>query len=361
MSTEVAVKHEAKLVQSEDFFEQLHADALKLTTAEEEQLDRELRDLLPQNEEIQQFVKEYTLNLHNQKIRDTSNSTRDSSDSQFPKLERSGKQEPYTPQELFLRQQFTEQFSSRLGSQLREVYVPHLEVSHPQEITKMSVAKLLASGAHLGHSKSLYRSSNQQFIYGEYKGIHIIDLEKTLVYLKKACKVVEDVAQRGGVILFVGNPHYEKVLSKAADRCGGYYLSTRWTPGTLTNATEISSKWERVEVDMGDVPTGRTLSAQEQRSIVKPDLIVVLNPAENRVLLHEAAQVRVPTVGIIDTDSESSLVTYPIPANDDSKRAVTLLCGVLSKSAQRGYQLRLAQFANNKAEAEGNEQVFETV
>lgn len=328
-------------ITNDEFFEQLHTDALNLTPQQEKSLDRELRDLLPQHPELKEFVDQYAKGIRQQKVRTTNRLVE--SDTLFPNLERSAKESAYTPQELFLRRQHTEKFASRIGSQLRDVYVPHVEVAQPQGIHKLSVAKLLASGAHLGHHRSLYRSSNQQFVHGEYKGIHIIDLEKTLVYLKKACKVAESVSERGGIVLYVGGALYERVLQKAAERSGGFYVSGRWTPGTLTNATEISSKWERVEVNMSDLPTGRSLSAQEQRSIVKPDLVVVLNPVENRVLLAEAAQSRVPTIGIIDTDSESSLVTYPIPANDDSFRAVTLLCGVLSKSAQQGRQTRLRE------------------
>ena len=112
-------------------------------------------------------------------------------------------------------------------------------------------------------------------------------------------------------------------------------------PGTLTNPTEISSSWERHEVDYFGNPTGRELTLNESMSIIKPDLLVVLNPTENRNALKEAMKARVPTIGIIDTDSEPSLVTYPIPANDDSLRSVSLLTSILAKAGERGVQTRL--------------------
>ena len=188
---------------------------------------------------------------------------------------------------------------------------------------------------------------DRPYIYGEYKGIHIIDLNKTLSSLKRAAKVVEGVAERGGTILFLGTREGQKrALQEAARRTHGFYVSTRWIPGTLTNPTEISNVWERHEVDHGDMPTNRPLTADEAASIVKPDLLVVLNPTENRNALNEAMQARIPTIAIIDTDSEPSLVTYPIPGNDDSLRSVNLLVGVLSKAGEIGLQSRLSRVSS---------------
>ena len=111
----------------------------------------------------------------------------------------------------------------------------------------------------------------------------------------------------------------------------------------MTNSTEISGIWEKQEIDSNDNPTERALSPNETSKQVKPDLLVVLNPTENRNALLEAIKSRVPTIAIIDTDSEPSLVTYPIPGNDDSLRSVNFLLGVLARAGQRGLQNRLAR------------------
>ncbi|ODQ57383.1 hypothetical protein WICANDRAFT_17924, partial [Wickerhamomyces anomalus NRRL Y-366-8] len=259
----------------------------------------------------------------------------------FPFLIPSKKSEPYTSQELHLRREFFNSSNSKLGSNLTDVYIPHHEVFYPKSIKNVSISKLLAAGAHLGHSTSLFRPSTQPYILGSYKGIHIIDLEQTLSYLRTASKVVEGVAERGGIILFIGTrENLQRPLELAAERCGGYYVATRWVPGTITNCTEISS-WDRQEVDFEGVATGRVLNADEVKGLVKPDLVVILNPVENRVAVRECIQSRIPTIGIIDTDSEPSLVSYPIPANDDSVRCLTLLVGVLSKAGETG---RLKRF-----------------
>lgn len=266
----------------------------------------------------------------------------------FPFLIPSHKTEPYTSQELHLRREFFGSQASKLGSLLKDVYIPHQEVFYPKTIKNVTVSKLLAAGAHLGHSTSLYRPSNQPYILGSYKGLHIIDLDQTLIHLRTAAKVVEGVAERGGIILFIGTrENLQRPLEIAAERCGGYYVASRWVPGTITNCTEIST-WDRQEVDFEDKPTGKVLDADEVRSLVKPDLVVILNPVENRVAVRECIQSRIPTIGVIDTDSESSLVTYPIPANDDSVRCLTLLIGVLSKAGESGKLKRYKKIQDYK-------------
>src|SRR4051812_445961 len=111
------------------------------------------------------------------------------------------------------------------------------EMSTPHELT---IAKLLAAGLHLGHSTSLWNPATLPFIFGTRAGISIINLDHTLVYLRQACKVVREIALRDGIIVFVGTrPGMEKATVNAAKRCGGYQVSTKWCPGTITNAFQI--------------------------------------------------------------------------------------------------------------------------
>ncbi|ODV97769.1 hypothetical protein PACTADRAFT_38392 [Pachysolen tannophilus NRRL Y-2460] len=282
-------------------------------------------------------------------ISSSSYTTGSSSKGKFPYLVSTPMDRPYSKQELFVRQHQHSKHMAKLGSQIEDVYLPHEDVLKPVKPSKLSIQTLLSAGCHLGHSTSLWRPSTQPFIYGEYKGIHIIDLEQTLTYLKRAAKVVEGIAERGGLILFLGTREgQKKSLEQAAKRTNGYYVSNRWIPGSITNCTEINGIWPRHELDMEDKPTQRELEPAELDSLIKPDLIVILNPIENRNCIREAIQSRIPTIGLVDTDSEPSLLTYPIPCNDDSIRATNLVIGVLSKAGEIGRKRRLENVADYK-------------
>ncbi|QPG73796.1 hypothetical protein FOA43_001110 [Brettanomyces nanus] len=260
--------------------------------------------------------------------------------SQFPNLVPTSKSESYSDAELAIRQRHHAQVMGKLGSVVRDVYRPHQLINRPPRPNQITVSKLLACGAHLGHSTALWNNATQPFIYGEYKGIHVIDMDKTVSFLKRASKIVEGVTESGGLVLFLGLREGQmRAVKEAARRCNGYYVTHKWVPGTITNSLENPKP--RQEVDMGDIPTKRELNQDETRKVIKPDLIVMLSPLESKVAVKEANQARIPTIGIVDTNCDPQLVTYPIPANDDSIRATNLICGVLGKAGEAGYRRRL--------------------
>lgn len=176
----------------------------------------------------------------------------------------------------------------------------------------------MASQTHMGHHASLWNPENQRYIYGVRAGIHIISLEETAAALRRAAKVVEEVAFLGGLILFVGNRKGQmEITARAAELAGGCHLFTKWVPGSITNRDQILGKEELHMVDENDkVLTGFEKHLLERRPIM-PDLVVVLNPLENFVLLHECAQENIPTIGLVDTDGDPTKLTYIIPGNDD--------------------------------------------
>lgn len=286
-----------------------------------------------------------------QKIKTTASSTYIN---QYPNLKPTPDYKPYSSQELFLRQLAHIRQSGKLGSYISDVYDPSNDVKNPASVDEVTISSLMAAGCHLGHSKAIWRPSTQPFIYGEYEGIHLIDLNETLAALKRACKVVESVASRGGVILYVGtsrNWEQHRALEEAAKRSKGYYVSHRWIPGTITNFTEVSKQiggHQKIEVDLSDAPTNRNISAKED-SLIKPDLVLLLNPVENRNCINECIKLRIPTIGLCDTNMEPSLLTYPIPSNDDSMRTSSFLCGILSKAAQQGVERRYEVFSDYRS------------
>lgn len=194
----------------------------------------------------------------------------------------------------------------------------------------------------MGHSTSRWNPQNSRYIFGIREGVHIISLDVTAAYLRRAAKVVEEVAARGGIILFAGTRKGQKrSIVNAAHMAKAYHIYERWIPGSLTNGEQILGHCETKVVNAYDQELTNFKNDLQDRPVVKPDLVVVLNPLENVVLLHECGLNNVPTVGIIDTDADPTRVTYPIPANDDSLRSTDLIAGVLGRAGQAGQKRRM--------------------
>lgn len=182
---------------------------------------------------------------------------------------------------------------------------------------------------------------NSRYIFGIRQGIHIISLDVTAAHLRRACRVVSGVAERGGLILFVGTrPGQDRCVVKAAQLAQGCHLFERWTPGSITNGHQILGNCRTKVVDECD----REIPGHDEEladlPVLKPDLVVCLNPLENWVMLHECGLNSIPTIGIVDTDANPTWVTYPIPANDDSLRCVQVIAGVLGRAGEEGQQER---------------------
>ncbi|KAK9373811.1 mitochondrial 37S ribosomal protein uS2m [Lipomyces chichibuensis] len=249
--------------------------------------------------------------------------------------------EPFTETELYYRQLNNAKLNGSLGAQPSPAYSPRKSLKNPPAPNETTVSMLVAAGAHLGHNTQRLRQSNLPFIYGKRDGIHIIDLDKTIAYLRRACKVVTAVAERGGLILVVGTrPGQEDVVALTAKRMRGYHIIKNWVPGLLTNATQVLGVRDKKVVDMAD---REIFGIKPAPGNVIPDLVIVLNPIENRVALLECKAKMVPTIGIVDTDMEHTLLTYPIPANDDSLRAVELIAGILGRAGEEGLKRRLKE------------------
>ncbi|KAG8954710.1 37S ribosomal protein, mitochondrial [Tulasnella sp. 424] len=215
-----------------------------------------------------------------------------------------------------------DQFGSLGSQQTREnTFQPHHPLHRPVAPNSLTLSALMAAGAHLGHSSSLLRPAFLPYAYGTRAGITIIDLDQTLPLLRRAANVTRAVARNNGSILFVGTQEpLRPAVIKAAQRMGrnAYQLSTRWKPGTLTNALQVFGE---------DV-------MNETNHI--PDLVVLLNPLDNMVLIKECCAKHVPTIALIDSNVDPRIVTYPIPANDDSVRTAELIVGMLSLAGKQG-------------------------
>jgi len=237
--------------------------------------------------------------------------------------------------------------TGHIGSVVKRTYVPSTLVDNPPAPKDITLELLMASQTHMGHHTSLWNPANARYIYGVRQEIHIISLETTAAHLRRAARVVEEVAYRGGLILFVGTRKGQmEIVTKAARLAGGCHLFTKWTPGNITNRDMINRGKEIKIVDEKDAALGGFERLERTGRPLVPDLVVCMNPLENYTLLYECGLANVPTIGIIDTDANPDWVTYTIPANDDSYRSVAVIGGVLGRAGEQGQKRRLADAEN---------------
>ncbi|WWC71005.1 mitochondrial 37S ribosomal protein uS2m [Kwoniella pini CBS 10737] len=193
--------------------------------------------------------------------------------------------------------------------------------------TEATLSTLLAAGAALGHSNSLTSTAYTPYIYGKRAGLSIIDLDQTLPILRRTAALVRDVVKADGIVLIVGTREgHQKMINRAKERLedNGFAVND-WMPGVLTNS----------ETFFGIEPM--------LNKSYKPDLVIFLNPSENTAAIRECTARHIPTIGIVDTDTDPRIVTYPIPANVESMRTAELVIGTLSIAGQEGRRLRLKE------------------
>lgn len=175
-----------------------------------------------------------------------------------------------------------------------------------------SVQQLLEARVHLGHKTGVWDPRMKPYLFGSRARIHIIDLDKTLVHLRRALNVAGHVAYRNGIVLFVNErSQFERLVQKAARDCGEYFVTQHWIGGTLTNS-QMLLKTQRL-----------------------PDLILFLSVPPSKTGIKEAAMSNIPSIGVVDSDCNPNLITYPVPGNDDTPSAMKLYCSLFSEVISR--------------------------
>jgi small subunit ribosomal protein S2 len=220
-----------------------------------------------------------------------------------------------------------------------------------------TIKQLLEAGAHFGHQTSRWNPRMKSYIFTKRNGIHIIDLEQTVVMLDKACDFIEQVAAEGGTILFVGTKKQaQEAIEEEAGRCGMYYVNQRWLGGVLTNFATIQaridylvhSEDQQTRGDFSRLPKKEALKLGEEISRLNrqmggfkemtslPTALFIVDPVKERIALAEAKRMRIPVVAIVDTNCNPDDIDYPIPANDDAIRAIKLICSKVADSIIEG-------------------------
>ncbi len=220
-----------------------------------------------------------------------------------------------------------------------------------------SMSELLEAGAHFGHQKHRWNPKMEPFIFDVRNNIHILDLSQTIPLLHRALSAVRDVTKSGGRILFVGTKRQgQEIIANAANDCAQYYMNHRWYGGTLTNWKTISNTIKRLRT-IEDLLDNDDLSGLTKKELLKlnrekekldtsiggikdmgglPDLIFVIDTVKEQIAIQEATKLNIPIAAVIDSNSDPDGITYPIPGNDDSTKAISLFCDLISKAALDG-------------------------
>ena len=217
-------------------------------------------------------------------------------------------------------------------------------------MSEVNFKNLLSTGAHFGHVTRKWHPSYAPYILMERNGVHIINLEETLSGLEKAQDFLSKIVKKNGEILFVGTKKQAKdIVQQEADRCGMFYVVERWLGGTLTNYSTIKKSIKRLQLlekegssiyqdltkkEIQMLNRERVKLADQHRGIKDmrrvPDVLVVVDANFESTAVQEAIRLEIPVIAIVDSNTDPSIVSHVIPANDDSIRTIQLILSALT-------------------------------
>jgi small subunit ribosomal protein S2 len=233
--------------------------------------------------------------------------------------------------------------------------------------TSVSIKDLLEAGVHFGHQTRRWNPKMKQYIFGERNGIYIIDLQKTHRMLQDALQFVQDLAAQGKNVMFIGTKRQaQEAIAEEAKRCGMPFVTERWLGGLLTNFVTVRRSLERLrELEMtltGPQETQRErLTKKELAHLDKererleknltgiknmksvPDAVFVIDTRLEAIAVAEARKLKIPVIGILDTNADPDEVDVGIPGNDDALRAIRLFASKVADAVLAGRGLREAQ------------------
>ncbi|GAA1962782.1 30S ribosomal protein S2 [Nocardioides panacihumi] len=222
----------------------------------------------------------------------------------------------------------------------------------------VTMRQLLESGVHFGHQTRRWNPKMKRFIMTERNGIYIIDLQQSLAYIDRSYAFIKETVAKGGVILFVGTKKQaQEAIQEQATRVGMPFVNQRWLGGMLTNFQTVHQRINRLkeleELNFDDVAgSGRTKKEllqlkREKDKLEKtlgglrdlgrtPSAVWIVDTKKEHLAVEEARKLRIPVIGILDTNCDPDEVDFPIPGNDDAIRAVGLLTRVVADAVAEG-------------------------
>ncbi len=215
----------------------------------------------------------------------------------------------------------------------------------------VNMRDMLQAGVHFGHQTRFWNPKMQEYIFGARSQIHIINLEKTLPMFKQALDFIENLASKGGKVLFVGTKRSaQDIIREEATRCGMPYIDHRWLGGMLTNYKTVRQSIRRLKDLETQVAEGHDegLTKKEwlmrQRELEKlqhslggikdmgglPDALFIIDVGYEKIAITEANKLRIPVIGVVDSNNSPDGVDFIVPGNDDAIRAIRLYVGAIA-------------------------------
>ena len=243
-------------------------------------------------------------------------------------------------------------------------------------LTGIALKDLLEAGVHFGHQTKRWNPKMKKFIFGERNGIYIIDLSKTAKLFREAEQFVSNLAADGRTILFVGTKRQaQDAIAEEGQRAGMFFVNQQWLGGLLTNFSTIQRSLARLR-DLEAMETdGRyeSLSKKEIAQIEKekkklqknlegirhmsrlPDALFVVDTRKEKIAVDEARKLKIPVIGVVDTNCDPDEVDFVIPGNDDALRAIRLFASRIADAILAGRAVRESSQAEDTQDAEGDE------
>ena len=244
----------------------------------------------------------------------------------------------------------------------------------------VAMKQLLEAGVHFGHQTRRWDPDMAEYIYQARNGIHIIDLQKTSKKIDEAYAFVKEQVEEGATVLFVGTKKQaQECMKEAAISCGMFYVDQRWLGGMLTNFGTIRQRVQRLKKleAMQEDGTFDILPKKEVMELKKemekleknlggikemeelPGVIFIVDPKKERTAILEAKKLKIPVVGLVDTNCSPKDIDYPIPGNDDAIRSVKLIATVIANSVIEGKQGEVLSLDESEEEETTSEETDE--
>ena len=238
-------------------------------------------------------------------------------------------------------------------------------------LPEFTIRQLMEAGVHFGHRAHLWNPKMSRYIYGTRNKIHIMDLGQTAPLLFTALKEISDTVAKGGRVLMVGTKRQaQDGIATAARESAQYFINARWLGGMLTNWQTVSQAIQRLR-DLDEILSADTAgyTKKEMLNITRerdklernlggikdmggiPDMLFVIDTNKEAIAIKEAAKLNIPVAAILDSNSNTDGVTYPIPGNDDAARSINLYCDLVSRAAIDGIERAQSELATEGDES----------